>query len=103
MSGSLMILPAPPQPAVWDLAREDAHPELGMRPGAVLGVDHGLGQRRRHRGTALVVVQAFRDLTDEAVARGPWRGAGHVDLGAVDEHPGELARLLIGRVNSLVL
>src|SRR5215831_2831250 len=77
-------------PAVWDLAREDAHPELGMRPGAVLGVSHRLGHRHRHRGTALVVVQAFRDLTDEAVARCLWRGAGHVDLGAVDEHPGEL-------------
>jgi hypothetical protein len=56
-------------PAVGDLAGEDAHAKLGMPPGAALRLGHGLCHRRGHRGTTLVVIQAFGDLTDEAVTR----------------------------------
>jgi hypothetical protein len=59
--------------------------------------------RGSHRGTTLVVVLAFGDLTDEAVTRGLWRGASHVHLRAVDEDPGELSRHLVGGVDPLVL
>ncbi len=37
-----------------------------MRPGATLCLGHGLCHRRGHRGTTLVVILAFGDLTDEA-------------------------------------
>jgi hypothetical protein len=74
MSGSLTILPIPPR-AVLDLVREDPHAALGIRPGAVLRLHHGLGHRRGHRGTALVVVLALGNLADEAVVRRLRRGA----------------------------
>jgi hypothetical protein len=74
MSGSLTILPIPPR-AVLDLVREDPHAALGIRPGAVLRLHHGLGHRRGHRGTALVVVLALGNLADEAVVLRLRRGA----------------------------
>src|SRR5258708_7979610 len=96
--------PSPSAPrAVLDFAGEDRHAELGMRPGAVLRLDHGLGHRRGHRGTALVVVQALGNLADEAVARLLRRGAGDVHLVAVDEDPSEHSGRLVARVNSLAL
>src|SRR5262249_17661109 len=81
-SASLRMRPAPPHQPSGTLAGKDAHAKLGMRPGAVLRVGHGPRHRRGHRGTSLVAVLAFGDLTDEAVPRRLRRSASHVDLRA---------------------
>src|SRR5262249_61807509 len=73
-------------------AIENLCPHAPVRLGAALCVGHGLRHRRGHRGTTLVVVLAFGDLTDEAVTRRLRRSASHVDLRAVDEDPRERPR-----------
>src|SRR4030095_15089518 len=103
MSGTLRIIPAPPHVPSLTSSVKTHTAALGMEPGAVLRLDHGLGHRRGHRGTALVVVLALGDLADEAVVRRLRRGAGDVHLRAVDGNPGERSRSLVGRINSLVL
>src|SRR5260370_16728286 len=60
--------PSPSAPrAVLDFAGEDRHAELGMRPGAVLRLDHGLGHRRGHRAPPLSVLQPLRTLPNQPV------------------------------------
>ena len=61
--------PPPPQCAVGHLEREDPHAHRVTGMGALLGVEHGVGDLGRHRLAALLVELALGDGGDEAVAR----------------------------------